>query len=71
MLRKDLDCVSKIGRDAKCVRPRVRVKLADAENRETVVLMIARIIFMTVNASLRTVKLNTGKYMHIWCVDIY
>ena len=27
----DLDCVSKIGRDAKSVRPRVRVKLAEMQ----------------------------------------
>ena len=67
MLRKDLDCVSKIGREAKkSIRPRVCVKLTEMQkNRQTVVLMNARIIFMTVNACLRTVKLKTGKYVHI------
>ena len=37
----------------------------DAENRETVVLMNARIIFMTVKACLRTVMLKTGIHVHI------
>ena len=37
----------------------------DAKNRETAILMNACIIFMTVNSCLRTVKLKTGKYVHI------
>ena len=61
MLRKDLDCVIKIGRDAKSLYDKARVKLTEMQkNRKTVLLMNARIIFMTVNASLRTVKLRTG-----------
>ena len=49
-----------------CLRPRARVKLAEMQkNLGTKVLMKAHIIFMTVNAYLRTVKLKTGIHAHI------
>ena len=66
MLCKDLDCVSKIGRDTKSLKDRVRVKLAEMQkNCETIVLINIYIIFMIMNACLRIVKLKTGIHVHI------
>ena len=50
----------------KSVRLTARGKLAEIQqNRGAVVLMDARIICMTANACLRTVKLRTGIHEHI------
>ena len=59
-------CKKNWKRCKKFLRPRVRGKLAEMQkNRGTVVLMNAKIIFMTVNACLRTVRLRTGIHVHI------